>query len=93
MNTHHQTVVPPKTEALEEAIPLDRVPAGNCGLVCRIEVAEADLQRLQIMGICLGRWVHIVKQGDPMIVRVMGSRIGLAAKLATFVYVTPQDGV
>jgi Fe2+ transport system protein FeoA len=34
------------------------------------------------MGLCAGRGVEVVKRGDPMIVRVLGTRIGLSAALA-----------
>lgn len=43
------------------------------------------------MGVCVGRRIQVVKTGDPMIVRILETRIGLAARLATFVYVTPGN--
>jgi Fe2+ transport system protein FeoA len=41
------------------------------------------------MGLCAGRTVEVVQRGDPMIVRVLGTRIGLAAALAAAVRVDP----
>ena len=34
------------------------------------------------MGICQGRRIMLVRRGDPLILRVLGSRIGLSARLA-----------
>jgi len=72
-------------------IPLDRLPQGSCGSIVEVDVAQADLQRLEVMGVCPGRTIHVIKQGDPLIVRVLDTRIGLAAALATFVYVNPTE--
>jgi Fe2+ transport system protein FeoA len=80
-------VVSPPTP--NSPLPLDRLPVETCGVVHSIEVAQEDMERLKTMGICVGRRVRVVKAGDPMIVCVMDSRIGLAARLATFVYVKP----
>lgn len=83
----------PASEAVStaEATPMDRLPQGGCGTIVQVEAAKADLQRLEVMGVCSGRMVHVVKRGDPLIVRVLGTRIGLAAALATFVYVRPCE--
>lgn len=86
MPTTHDAMPTGKPQA---AIPLDRLPAGSGGVIAEIDVAAADLARLQVMGLCPGRLVQVVKGGDPLIVRVLGTRIGLAAALATFVYVRP----
>ncbi len=58
---------------------------------CRIVEVEdrRELDRLKSMGLCLGRTVEVVKSGDPLIVRVYGTRIGLSARLAEHVKVSP----
>ena len=43
--------------------------------------------RLKRMGICGGRHLTIVQSGDPMILRVVGARIGLSRELAASVIV------
>lgn len=48
-----------------------------------------DAARLQAMGVCVGRRVMLVQSGDPLIVRVAGSRIGISARLAEQVQVMP----
>lgn len=45
------------------------------------------------MGVCLGRRLHVIKAGDPMIVSVMGTRLGIAGRLARHVFLRPDDGV
>jgi Fe2+ transport system protein FeoA len=52
---------------------------------------RTDLQRLKSMGICIGRSVEVIKQGDPLILKVYGTRIGLSARLADHVQVSPCE--
>jgi ferrous iron transport protein A len=63
-------------------IPLEALQLGQCGLVRHLELNESDDKRLRTMGICPGRRVWLVRRGDPMVLKVMGTRIGLAAVLA-----------
>ena len=69
-----------------------RLPAGACGLICGIEGDREDVERLKVMGLCLGRRLHVIKSGNPLIVSVMGTRIGLARELAEFVSVRADVG-
>jgi hypothetical protein len=43
--------------------------------------------RLKRMGICGGRQISVLQAGDPMILRVVGARIGLSRELAATVVV------
>ena len=61
---------------------LDELPPQHCAFVRRIEAPDDDSARLMVLGICIGRRVQLIKRGDPMIVRVLGSRLGLSARLA-----------
>jgi Fe2+ transport system protein FeoA len=56
-----------------------------------MDVDDEDGQRLKAMGVCLSRKVELVKAGDPLILRVLGSRIGLSARLARRVWVQTCD--
>lgn len=69
---------------------LSALPVGGCGRVVSVDVAAVDLERLEVMGLCAGRLVCVIKEGDPMIVRVLGTRIGLAAALAARVHLRPE---
>ncbi len=75
-------------------IPMDQLQPGQCGVVHEMSLGPIDSNRLKAMGICPGRRVWLVRSGDPMIVKVMRSRVGLAAVLAEQVTVevcTPRD--
>lgn len=62
--------------------PLPQLPLGQCAVVHHVDLDENSDKRLRTLGICPGRRVWMVRKGDPMVVRVMGTRIGLAAELA-----------
>jgi len=61
---------------------LDELPVRVCAVVRRV-----DTNRLKTLGICLGRRVELVRVGDPLILKIFGSRLGLSASLATRVHV------
>jgi Fe2+ transport system protein FeoA len=70
--------------------PLPGLPLGGWGRVVSVDASPVDRERLEVMGLCSGRRVCVIKHGDPMIVRVLGTRIGLAAALAMAVHVQPE---
>lgn len=62
---------------------LTKLKMGQVGLI--VEVNEPDqvqADRLKALGLCVGRRIELLKEGNPMILRVLGSRIGLARRLA-----------
>jgi len=73
------------------AVPLTltELPAGRCGTVSDVQAGEAETDQLKAMGVCLGRRVMLVQRGDPLILRVLGSRLGVSARLAARVTVVP----
>ena len=68
---------------------LDELPAHGCATVRAIEMDDEDSQRLKTLGLCVGRQVELLKRGNPLIVRVFASRLGLSAALASRVRVEP----
>ena len=88
----HESVSTPAAPADPGVVSADRLSAGECGLICAIEGDREDLERLKVMGLCLGRRLHVIKPGDPMVVSVMGTRIGIARELAEFVSVRADVG-
>ena len=66
---------------------LDELPARVCAVVRRVDTDDEDIQRLKTLGICLGRRVELVRVGDPLILKVFGSRLGLAASLDSRLHV------
>ena len=65
---------------------LDTLPPRQCAVVRRIETEGDDIQRLKTLGICVGRRLEVVRTGDPLIVKIFGSRLGLSASLASRVW-------
>ena len=65
---------------------LDALPPRQCAVVRRIETEGDDIQRLKTLGICVGRRLEVVRTGDPLIVKIFGSRLGVSASLASQVW-------
>jgi Fe2+ transport system protein FeoA len=63
-------------------IRLDRLTKRCCATVRAIDTDDEDSQRLKTLGLCVGRQVEVIQTGNPLIVRVFSSRIGLSAELA-----------
>ncbi len=61
----------------------------QCGIVVRVEAPDSDLERLMAMGVCGGRTIELVRVGDPLILKVYGTRVGVSARLAAKILVTP----
>lgn len=76
----------------EEWLHLDQLQLEHCGLVAAVQAGEEEIERLKSMGVCVGRRLMLVRSGDPMIVKVLGSRIGISARLAQRVMVLPCGG-
>lgn len=66
---------------------LDLLPLRVCAVVRSVETEDEDTQRLKTLGVCVGRRVELVRIGDPLILKVFGSRLGLSAELARRVQV------
>ena len=66
---------------------LDLLPPRVCAVVRSVETEDEDTQRLKTLGVCVGRRVELVRIGDPLILKVFGSRLGLSAELARRVQV------
>lgn len=77
----------PKPVFATHTIPLPELAPKACAAISRIEASDTDIDRLKSMGVCVGRKVELVQAGDPLILRVLGSRLGVSARLARLVYV------
>ncbi|MBX3438380.1 MAG: ferrous iron transport protein A [Planctomycetaceae bacterium] len=59
-------------------------------VTCRqVHGGGPEITRLKRLGICVGRQLEIVHSGDPMILKVAGTRVGLSRQLADAVLVEP----
>lgn len=70
-----------------EGVRLHQLPPKLCGQVQTIDADHEDADRLKAMGVCVGRRVEVLRRGDPLILRVLGSRIGVSSRLAKCVVV------
>ncbi|MBI5395517.1 MAG: ferrous iron transport protein A [Verrucomicrobia bacterium] len=68
---------------------LNELPSGSRAVVHHIETAEKALHRLMAMGLCVGREIKVVRQGNPLILGLLGARIGVSSRLAQHVVVQP----
>ncbi|HTB82460.1 MAG TPA: FeoA family protein [Candidatus Sulfotelmatobacter sp.] len=66
---------------------LDELPARTCAVVRQVDTDDEDTQRLKTLGVCVGRRVELVRAGNPLILKIFGSRLGLSAELASRVRV------
>jgi len=71
-------------------IDLGSAPEGIPARIHALEASVFERDRLEAIGLCVGRIVEVVQAGDPMIVRVLGTRIGLAAALARTIFVATE---
>jgi Fe2+ transport system protein FeoA len=66
---------------------LDQLPPRTCAVVRGIATDDEDTRRLKTLGVCVGRRVELVRAGNPLILKVFGSRLGISAELAARVSV------
>lgn len=75
--------------AAENAISLSQMRPQESAVIAEVGADKSDAMRLTGLGICSGRKLQLLKGGDPMILQVYGTRIGLSARLAKLVRVIP----
>ena len=68
-------------------IRLDELPPRVCAVVRSIETDDEESLRLKTLGVCVGRRVELVRNGDPLVLKVFGSRLGISSNLASRVQV------
>jgi len=68
---------------------LNELKPHQCGVVAEVLAPDSDLERLMAMGVCGGRTVELVRVGDPLILKVYGTRVGVSARLAEKIRVMP----
>lgn len=66
---------------------LDALAPRTCAVVRSVAADDDDTQRLKTLGVCVGRRVELVRAGDPLILKIFGSRLGISADLAARVQV------
>ncbi len=82
----------PNDEQNPPNLRLDQIEPGHCGIVRDFVLDGDDADSLKTMGVCVGRKVMLSQPGDPLILKVMGTRLGVSARLAARVLVRPCAG-
>ena len=72
---------------------LARTPIGSVIVVRHIATNSEDGIRLKRLGICQGRQIRLVQDGDPLILQVVGCRVGISRRLAEHIEVEPCAAV
>jgi Fe2+ transport system protein FeoA len=90
-NKIHMTNDVPAFQGKGSAIPLNKLEPGKCGLVVKVVADNDDAKRLMAMGVCTGQIIKLEQLGDPMILQVVGSKLGVSRRLGETVSVTPCD--
>ena len=70
---------------------LDTLEQHQLATVHHVEAPCDDLERLMAMGVCAGQTIELIQRGDPLILKVFGSRVGVSARLAHRVWVIRCD--
>jgi len=70
---------------------LTELGAGEPARLVRCELPAAEESLLAAMGLSEGCRLEVRKPGDPLIVRVRTTRIGLAARLARSIFVGVEE--
>ena len=79
-----------KVDRCGEDIKLDEAEPGRY-IVRRLEVDNKYAARLKQFGICEGRSVRVVTTGNPMILVVQNTRVGLSRVFASSIIAAKQD--
>ncbi len=72
--------------------PLTAATVNEMMVVDRVETGSLDGVRLKRMGICQGRNIQVIHLGDPLIIHVVGCRVGISRRLAQQVFATACPG-
>lgn len=80
----------PMSTVEAHSLSLASVPAGSYRCE-RIDAVGQDAIRLKRLGICTGRLIELIGRGDPMVLQIGNSRVGLSRQLAETVKLTPTD--
>ena len=75
------------TVQVPPTVRLDELPPRVCAVVRSISTDDEDTHRLKTLGVCVGRRVELARAGNPLILKVFGSRLGISAELASRVQV------
>jgi ferrous iron transport protein A len=71
-------------------VPVNKLSAGQSGIVRGVEGGRGLVQRLAAVGLFAGREVHVIRNSGPLIVRIRHDRLILGRGMAHRILVEPQ---
>lgn len=80
-----ETVIP------QGVFPLTELPAQMAACIDTVEASTSVRAKLEGLGICAGRRIRLIKKGDPYLVGVYGSCVGLSPVIASCVRVVSDE--
>lgn len=83
--------VPQPVSAVRRAVDLTRLRVGAEARFCGTLLDRADLQILEALGLTDACRLRVCQTGDPWIVQVRSTRIGIAESVARAILVIPED--
>jgi len=73
--------------AVLSTVALHELAVGVEAVVQEVQAGDPAMDRLMALGVCTGHRVRLIQAGDPLIVQVLGARLGVSARLAARVRV------
>ena len=70
---------------------LSDLPLRTLGRISRFDLPEDESIRVRTLGVCSGMPIEVVQNGDPLILSTCGTRIAIARRLASFVFVDHDE--
>jgi Fe2+ transport system protein FeoA len=81
-------ISPPASTGDRDTVPLSALHGGATGRLHAAQLACDDCELLNAMGLTDQCEIRVCRAGEPCIVQVHGTRLGLAAALAKRIFIT-----
>ncbi|MFP4224307.1 MAG: ferrous iron transport protein A [Phycisphaeraceae bacterium] len=81
----------PVADASDSGRLLSQLKPGELAVITHVAGEGPQAMRIKQLGLCQGRCVQLLRDRDPLILQVLGTRLGLARSLADSVYVAPCE--
>ena len=82
-------MVTPQADAASTTVPLSTLPRGARATVCHQPGCCADCELLNAMGMTDRCTVKVCRRGNPLIVQVASTRLGISSSMARHIQVVP----
>lgn len=81
---------PAKPRSEKAPVPLSRLASGTFGRLQGSDLAKNDTALLRALGLTTRSLIRVCKSGDPCIVQVRATRIGISREVAESILVVPE---